>query len=99
MLEKASRNPLRLDVRLRRRSGKKYGSSFAAKIRAGLCRGAATSFVGPPLSVDALITARQSGFWMKEPTLKELQQAFQAHGVKAPAEYVWLVRHRTLGFD
>jgi len=35
----------------------------------------------------------------KEPTLYQLQQAFRAHGVEAPPEYVWLVQHRTLGFD
>jgi hypothetical protein len=36
---------------------------------------------------------------MKEPTLDELCQAFRAHGVQAPPEYVWLVQHRTLGFN
>jgi hypothetical protein len=36
---------------------------------------------------------------MKEPALDQLLAAFRAHGVAAPPEYVWLVRHRTLGFD
>ena len=36
---------------------------------------------------------------MKEPTLDQLRQAFHVHGVEAPPEYVWLVQHRTLGFD
>jgi hypothetical protein len=36
---------------------------------------------------------------MKEPTLDQLREAFRAHGVEAPPEYIWLVQHRTLGFD
>ncbi len=36
---------------------------------------------------------------MKEPTLDQLCRAFRAHGLEAPPEYVWLVQHRTLGFD
>jgi hypothetical protein len=36
---------------------------------------------------------------MKEPTLDQLREAFRAHNVEAPPEYVWLVQHRTLGFD
>ncbi len=36
---------------------------------------------------------------MREPTLEQLCQAFRAHGKEAPPEYVWLVQHRTLGFD
>jgi len=36
---------------------------------------------------------------MPSPTLDQLQHAFRAHGVEAPPEYVWLVQHRTLGFD
>ena len=36
---------------------------------------------------------------MKEPTLDQLRQAFRTHGVQPPAEYVWLVEHRTLGFE
>jgi hypothetical protein len=36
---------------------------------------------------------------MKEPTLDQLQQAFRTCGVEAPPEYVWLVQHRTLGFE
>ena len=36
---------------------------------------------------------------MKEPNLDQLQQAFRVHGVQPPPEFVWLVQHRTLGFD
>jgi len=36
---------------------------------------------------------------MNEPTLDRLRQAFHTQGVEAPPEYVWLVQHRTLGFD
>ncbi|HEV2329926.1 MAG TPA: hypothetical protein VGY56_14185 [Verrucomicrobiae bacterium] len=36
---------------------------------------------------------------MKEPTTDRLRDAFRAHGVDAPPEYLWLLEHRTLGFD
>jgi hypothetical protein len=36
---------------------------------------------------------------MKEPTPDQLRDAFITHGVEAPSEYLWLVEHRTLGFD
>jgi hypothetical protein len=36
---------------------------------------------------------------MNNPTLDQLRQAFHTHGVEAPPEYIWLVQHRTLGFD
>jgi hypothetical protein len=36
---------------------------------------------------------------MDDPTLDQLKDAFRAHGVEPPPEYVWLVQHRTLGFD
>ena len=36
---------------------------------------------------------------MQEPTPDQLREAFRAHGVEAPSEYIWLVEHRTLGFD
>jgi hypothetical protein len=36
---------------------------------------------------------------MENKALDQLRQAFRAHGVEAPPEYVWLVQHRTLGFD
>jgi hypothetical protein len=36
---------------------------------------------------------------MKAPTESECLDAFRKHGVEPPSEYVWLLQHRTLGFD
>lgn len=36
---------------------------------------------------------------MREPTRDQLRDAFRTHGVEVPPEYLWLVEHRTLGFD
>ena len=36
---------------------------------------------------------------LKEPTLEQLKSAFRSHGLEPPPEYVWLVEHRTIGFD
>jgi hypothetical protein len=36
---------------------------------------------------------------MKVPTSSELTDAFRRHGAEPPPEYLWLVKHGTLGFD
>ena len=36
---------------------------------------------------------------MKIPKESECLDAFRRHGVEPPPEYIWLLRHQTLGFD
>ena len=36
---------------------------------------------------------------MTAPTENKCLEAFRKHGVEPPSEYVWLLQHRTLGFD